>query len=104
VRYKTLVGYRTDITRHLVPGIGAHRITKLEPEHFQKLYSKMRATGLAAGTIHHVDRTLRASLSEAVRRKHASINASMTAKAPRVEEEEIKPLTVEEAKRLLPAA
>jgi hypothetical protein len=50
VRYKTLVGYRTDVTRHLVPGIGAHRITKLEPEHIEKLYSKMRASGLAAGT------------------------------------------------------
>jgi integrase len=104
VRYKTLVGYRTDVTQHLVPGIGAHRITKLEPEHIEKLYSKMRVTGLAAGTVHHVHRTLRASLSEAVRRKHVSINAAMTAKAPRVEEEEIEPLTVEEAKRLLLAA
>jgi hypothetical protein len=104
VRYKTLVGYRTDVTRHLVPGIGAHRITKLEPEHIEKLYSNMRATGLAAGTVHHVHRTLRASLSEAVRRNHVSINAAMTAKAPRVEEEEIEPLTVEEAKRLLLAA
>jgi integrase len=82
VRYKTLVGYRTDITQHLVPGIGAHRITKLEPEHIEKLYSKMRAAGLAAGTVHHAHRTLRASLSEAVRRKHVSINAAMTAKAP----------------------
>lgn len=104
VRYKTLVGYRTDITQHLVPGIGAHRITKLEPEHIERLYSKMRTAGLAAGTVHHAHRTLRASLSEAVRRKHVSINAAMTAKAPRVEEEEIEPLTVEEAKRLLLAA
>ncbi|HKR52336.1 MAG TPA: tyrosine-type recombinase/integrase [Pseudonocardiaceae bacterium] len=104
VRYKTLVGYRTDVTRHLVPGIGAHRINKLEPEHIEKLYTKMRAAGLAAGTVHHVHRTLRASLSEAVRRKHVAVNAAMTAKAPRVEEEEIEPLTVEEAKRLLLAA
>jgi hypothetical protein len=51
----------------------------------------MRAAGLAAGTVHHIHRTLRASLSEAVRRKHVSINAAMTAKAPRVEEEEIEP-------------
>jgi integrase len=104
VRYKTLVGYRTDITRHLVPGIGAHRINKLEPEHIEKLYSTMRASGLAAGTVHHVHRTLRASLSEAVRRKHVAVNAAMIAKAPRVEEEEIEPLTVDEAKRLLLAA
>jgi len=104
VRYKTLVGYRTDVTQHLIPGIGAHRITKLEPEHIEKLYSKMRAAGLAAGTVHHVHRTLRASLSEAVRRNHVTVNAAMTAKAPRVAEEEIQPLTVEEAQRLLLAA
>lgn len=104
MRYKTLVGYRTDVTQHLIPGIGAHRITKLEPEHIEKLYSKMRAAGLAAGTVHHVHRTLRASLSEAVRRNHVTVNAAMTAKAPRVAEEEIKPLTVEGAQRLLLAA
>jgi len=104
VRYKTLVGYRTDVTRHLVPGLGAHRIDKLEPEHIERLYAKMLKTGLAAGTVHHVHRTLRASLSEAVRRKHVSLNAAGTAKAPRVEEEEIEPLTVEEARRILGCA
>ena len=41
VRYKTLVGYRTDVTRHLVPGLGAHRIDKLEAEHIEKLYGRM---------------------------------------------------------------
>lgn len=65
VRYKTLVGYRTDVTRHLVPGLGAHRIDKLEPEHVEKLYGRMIRSGLAAGTVHHAHRTLRAFLSEA---------------------------------------
>ena len=59
-----------DITRHLVPGLGAHRIDKLEPEHIEKLYGRMIRSGLAAGTVHHAHRTLRASLSEAVKRKH----------------------------------
>ena len=104
VRYKTLVGYRTDVNRHLVPGVGAHRIDKLEPEHVEKLYSKMLGSGLAPGTVHHAHRTLRAALSEAVRRKHASVNVATIAKAPRVVEEEIEPLTIDEAKRLLVAA
>ncbi|MDQ4092740.1 MAG: hypothetical protein M3143_04825 [Actinomycetota bacterium] len=38
MRYKTLVGYRTDVTSHLVPGLGTHRSDKLEPEHVEKLY------------------------------------------------------------------
>jgi hypothetical protein len=82
VRYKTLVGYRTDVTRHLVPGLGAHRIDKLEPEHVEKLYGRMIRSGLAAGTVHHAHRTLRASLSEAVKRKHAALNVAMVANRP----------------------
>ena len=104
VRYKTLVGYRTDITRHLVPGLGAHRINKLEPEHIEKLYGRMIRSGLAAGTVHHAHRTLRASLSEAVKRKHVALNVAMVAKPPRLDDEEIEPLTVEEARRLLAVA
>jgi integrase len=104
VRYKTLVGYRTDVTRHLVPGLGAHRIDKLEPEHVEKLYGRMIRSGLAAGTVHHAHRTLRASLSEAVKRKHAALNVAMVAKPPRLDDEEIEPLTIEEARRLLAVA
>ena len=104
VRYKTLVGYRTDVTRHLVPGLGAHRIDKLEAEHIEKLYGRMIRSGLAAGTVHHVHRTLRASLSEAVKRKHVALNVAMVARPPRLDDEEIEPLTVEEARRLLTVA
>lgn len=104
VRYKTLVGYRTDVTRHLIPGIGAHRIDKLEAEHVEKLYGRMLGAGLAAGTVHHVHRTLRASLSEAVKRKHVAVNVATIAKPPRVDEDEIEPFTVDEARRLLAVA
>jgi integrase len=104
VRYKTLVGYRTDVTRHLVPGLGVHRIDKLEPEHVEKLYGRMIRSGLAAGTVHHAHRTLRASLSEAVKRKHVALNVAMVAKPPRLDDEEIEPLTIEEARRLLAVA
>ncbi|MCW2941492.1 MAG: putative methyltransferase [Actinomycetia bacterium] len=68
----THAGYRVDVEKHLIPGIGAHRLDKLEPEHFEKLYAKMQHAGLKAGTAHHVHRTVRAALNEAVRRKHLS--------------------------------
>lgn len=57
----TVCWTETDVNRHLVPGIGAHRIDKLEPEHVEKLYSRMLDSGLAAGTVHHAHRTLRAA-------------------------------------------
>lgn len=63
----THAGYRVDVEKHLIPGIGAHWLDRLEPEHLESLYAKMQASGLSAGTAHHVHRTARNALNEAVR-------------------------------------
>jgi integrase len=104
VRQSTLTGYRTAVYRHLSPGIGRHRLSRLEPEHIERLYSKMATTGLKPGTVHQAHRTLRAALNEAVRRGHLTRNPVLLAKAPRVVEEEIEPFTVDEARRILKTA
>ena len=59
VSENTHAGYRVDVEKHLIPGIGAHRLERLTPEYAEKLYAKMQREGLAAGTAHHVHRTLR---------------------------------------------
>lgn len=104
VRPTTLVGYRAAVYKHLLPRIGAHRLEKLTPEHLEKLYSQMIATGSAPGTAHQTHRTIKTALNEAVRRGHLTRNPAQLAKPPRVEEEEIEPFTVDEAQRLLAAA
>lgn len=97
----THAGYRVDVTKHLIPGIGAHRLDKLEPEHFEKLYAKMQRGGLKPGTAHHVHRTVRAALNEAVKRKHLAANPVLIAKAPRLVEEEVEPYDLDEIQQLL---
>jgi integrase len=97
-------GYRVDVETHLIPGLGAHRLQKLLPEHAEKLYAKMQASGLKPGTAHHVHRTLRNALNEAVRRGHLSNNPVLLAKAPRLTEEEIEPYGIDEIRRLLGVA
>jgi integrase len=79
-------------------------LEKLTPEHLEKLYSQMIATGSAPGTAHQTHRTIKTALNEAVRRGHLTRNPAQLAKPPRVEEEEIEPFTVDEAQRLLAAA
>jgi integrase len=101
VRYKTYVGYRTAVHKHLIPGVGAHRLHRLEPEHLEKLYVRMQASGLKAATAHQVHRTARAALGEAVKRRRIKVNPAALAKAPRVDEEEVEPFEVEEIDRLL---
>jgi integrase len=106
VRPKTTARYRTDVVEYLAPGLGAHRITKLTPEHVEKLYAKLRdrRPPLSSSSIHHVHATLRTSLNEAVRRGHIAKNPVLIAKAPQLIEPEIVPLTVEEARRILDTA
>jgi hypothetical protein len=99
VRYKPLNAYRTAVYRHLVPGLGAHRIDRVEPEHFEKLYVKMQESGRSAGTAHQVHRTARTAFGEAQRRGHITRNPVTLAKAPRVEEEEVEPFEPEEIQR-----
>ena len=38
VKYKSYRAYQTAVDRHLVPGLGKHRLDKVGPEHFEKLY------------------------------------------------------------------
>jgi integrase len=104
VRPKTLAGYQTAVRRHLIPGIGAHRTHRLEPEHIEKLYARLRSKGLKPATVHQVHRTLRTALNEAVRRNQIVRNPAVVAKAPRLSEEEIEPFTVDQARAILRAA
>lgn len=104
VSVNTIAGYRVAVRVHLVPGLGAHRLDKLEPEHVERFYKKMRAGGSKPATVHQTHRTLRAALNEAVRRRHIVENPARLAKAPTVTEEEVEPYTLEEIGRLLEAA
>jgi integrase len=104
VRYKTLAGYRSAVKVHLIPGLGAHRIDRVEPEHFETLYRKMQQTGRKSGTAHHAHRTARAAFGEAYKRGHITRNPVALAKAPRVEEEEVEPFNAEEIQLVIKTA
>lgn len=105
VRPTTMVGYHASVYKHLIPGVGAHRLDRLQPEHLEKLYEHMVSQKrLKPATAHLAHRTVRVALNEAVRRGRIVQNPATIAKPPRVEEEEITPFTVQEAQRLFAAA
>lgn len=101
VSENTIDGYRVAVYHHLIPGLGAHRLEKLEPEHLERFYKRMQEGGSSAGTAHQAHRTVRAALNEAVRRRHLTVNPATIAKAPKLEEEEVEPYSLEEVQRLL---
>lgn len=72
--------------------------------HLERFHAKMPKAGSAADTAHQVHQTVRTALNEAVRRGHLTVNPASVAKAPRLEEEEVEPYTVEEVHKLLDLA
>jgi integrase len=104
VRYKTLETYRTSVYIHLIPGLGAHRIDRIEPEHFEKLYVKMQKAGLSPSSAHKVHRAARTALGEALRRGRVTRNVVTLAKAPRIEVQEVEPFEPEEIQQIITAA
>lgn len=104
VAENTHLGYRVDVNKHLIPGLGAHRLERLTADHVERLYAKLQRGRLSPGGVHHVHRTLRAALNEAVRRSHLPRNPVLVAKAPKLAEDEVEPYDVPEIQRLLEAA
>ncbi len=98
------IAYEVAVRVHLIPGTGAHKLDKLEPEHLEKLYRKMTKAGAKPGRVHQVHRTIRAALNEAKRRKKITENPALLARAPKVEEEEVEPYSVAQVKSILEAA
>jgi len=104
VRENTASGYRVAVNVHLIPGIGAHRLEKLTPEHVEKLTRRMQEKGSRPATAHQALRTLRTSLNEAMRRGHLAKNPASLAKPPRLDDEEVEPYSIDQVQQLLIAA
>jgi integrase len=98
------IAYEVAVRVHLIPGIGGHKLDKLEPEHLEKLYRKMTKAGAKPGRVHQVHCTIRAALNEAKRRKKITENPALLARAPKIEEEEVEPYSVTQVKSILEAA
>lgn len=88
------------MNKHLIPGLGKHRLERLEPEHLEKLYQRMIKSGARPGTAHQVHRTIRAALGQAQRRGHVSRNVAALAKPPRVQVEPVRLYSVDVADRI----
>lgn len=104
VRWKTLSTYRSLMRVHVIPAMGAARLTEVRPETLEMLYSRLLDEGHSTHVVHAVHRVLRSALGEAVRRRHLSQNPASVARPPRVPATDIEPLTSEECRALLEAA
>lgn len=113
VRHNTLRGYRTYVTRYLIPLLGSKRLDRLTPEHIADAYAHLMTTGcpgdpnptpLSTTSVLQAHRILSRALRIAHERGHVGRNVAKLVTAPRKAETDIHPLTKAEAERVLEAA
>lgn len=104
VRWKTLSTYRSQVRLHVIPILGAARLSELRPETLEELYRRLLDAGSSAHVVHAVHRVLRSALNEAVRRQRLEVNPALIARPPRVAVVEVQPLTAEECRAILRTA
>ncbi|WP_338682158.1 site-specific integrase [Streptomyces acidiscabies] len=101
---RSLDDYWSKTRNDIVPGVGQHRIDKLQPEHLERMYRKMLDAGHAASHVLKVHRILSRALKIAHRRRLIVENVATLVDPPTADETEADPFTIEEAKAFLEAA
>lgn len=85
---RTFEGYQAMIKRHIIPCLGQITLTQLRPQHIQRLYGTLLATGKAR-TCEYCHFTLRKSLRDAVRMGILAHNPTDALQRPRVARREM---------------
>ena len=101
---RTVESYQSQITNHLVPLLGHHRLDRLQPEHLERAWADLEAQGLSAATALLNHRVLSRALKVAMQRGRVARNVAQLVDPPSVVRPEIVPLTAPEAKAVLQAA
>jgi integrase len=94
-----------DIARlHLLPAFGTMRLRDLSHEHVQGMYRRKRDDGLSAARVKRIHGVLSSALNAAIRWRLIDHNVCKEVSPPRVPVPEIRPFSLEEAKRYIAAA
>jgi integrase len=83
VSESTRYDYRWITYKYLVPHLGRYRLTKLGPEHIEKMMNAMRAEGLSPRTIAYTRTVLRLALGVAEARGKIARNPVLSPGRPR---------------------
>ena len=105
VRARTLESYRSTVRLHLRPGVGHHRLDRLQPEHLERMYGALAEKGLSPATILRAHRVLSRALRVASQRGKVARKVATLVDPPAVKRPTTAlPLSAEEAKRVLATA
>ena len=102
IRRSTLeTTYAPKVRNRIIPGLGKHRLDRLTPEHIERFYTRLEVEGLASATVLQIHRILSRALKVAMQRGYVTRNVATLVDAPSVSQDEIEPLTLVEALRIV---
>lgn len=102
VKDSTRTSYRQHMNNHIIPALGAVKLSELTPATCQKFINDLsRVKGLSAKTVKNVHGVLHHALKQAVRLGYVRMNPTEACTLPRIEKAKIEPLDAPEIKRLL---
>src|SRR5688500_2637998 len=105
VRQRTLESYESVVRRHLIPGIGRHRLDRLRPEHLDQLYTALLDDGYSPASVLRHHRILSRALTVAVQRGHVPRNVATLVDPPAQRPSDLATaLDLDEARAVLEAA
>jgi len=96
--------YTGIVRKHLVPRLGAVKLSALRPDQVQRCYAEMLNSGLQAASVRKAHVVLHSALRHAVRMRLITRNPSDDLMLPKVRRPEIKALTDEQVGAMLVAA
>jgi integrase len=102
IRRSTLeTTYAPKVRNRIIPGLGKHRLDRLTPEHIERFYTRLEAEGLAPATVLQIHRILSRALKVAMQRGYVTRNVATLVDAPSASHDEIEPLSLGEALRIV---
>ncbi len=99
----TWLRYRIFVERKLIPELGQVQLSKLTPQHLQRLYAKKLDDGWSPTTVNHLHTVLHGALEQAVKWDLIARNISDRVDPPRKVRKEMRVWTPEQARAFLAA-
>lgn len=100
-KYLTVKHYKAQCKTHIVPSLGAVKLSELTTPQIQSFYNGLQRNGMAAKSVRNVLGILTKCLSTAVQVGYLRDNPAARVTLPKVMKKEIHPLTDEQVKAFL---
>ena len=104
VRPSTLEKYRRDLEHHVLPGLGTVPLVRLGPQHLQRKYGELIASGLSPTSVRHIHAALHRALGQAVRWGVLTRNVADLVTLPQMSRTPWRVLNGAEVRQLIAAA